>query len=51
MMNLYDEILRLPRNHRVALTRWLCGTLRLGRKEWQHVMGVSRTTLYKRRKA
>ena len=38
-MNIYDEILHLPRHHRLSLARWILRTNSVGYDERERVMG------------
>lgn len=50
MPNLFDLILALPRQSRIALATWIVRTLRLSPKEQAEILGVSTATVYNRRR-
>ena len=50
-MNIYDEVTKLPRLHRLALAGWILRTTPAPHREWQRLLGISRQAIDKRAKA
>lgn len=47
-MNIYDEVLRLPRSHRLALAGWILRSNPVPDRRWGRLMGISRQAVAKR---